>query len=119
MNKLPAVLLALGILIMVLCIVDCSTGKTVHDEATVNGRYYKPPWTEITVSVDADGETTVDTEHHPEEWHTTVRMEGTGEIKDFNAGKTFYLTLTNGQFVTIRSKQGKWTGIKYIGTIEP
>lgn len=120
MNRptLPSVLLAIGLAVTVLFIVDCSSGNTVHDEAIVNGRYYKPPWTEITVNCDEDG-CTFGTEDHPEEWHTTVEMVGTGTIKDFNAGKTYYLTLTNGQFVTIRSKQGRWTGIKYIGTIEP
>lgn len=79
-----------GILLIAFFITDCSTGRTTHDEATVNGRYYKPPWTETTM-----------------------------KIEDHNAGKTFYFSLTNGQFVTIRSKQGRWTGIKYLGTIEP
>lgn len=115
---MPAVLLAIGLVVTVSFVVDCSFGTTLHDEAIIHGRYYKPPWTETTVSCDEDG-CTVDTERHPEEWHTTVEMVGTGQIKDFNAGKTYYITLTNGQFVTVRSKQGKWTGIKYIGTIEP
>lgn len=40
-------------------------------------------------------------------------------MRDFNAGKSLYFTLTNGQFVTIQSKCGRWTGIKYLGTITP
>lgn len=61
----------------------------------------------------------MDIDEHPEEWHTTVEVTGTGQICDYNAGKALYFALTNGQFVTIKSRQGRWTGIKYLGTIEP
>lgn len=107
------------ILMLAGVIADCSSGRTTHDEATVYGRYYKPPWTETTFSYDGDGGFSIDTTDHPEEWHTTVEVTGTGQICDYNAGKEIYLTLTNGQFVTIKARQGRWTGIKYLGTIEP
>lgn len=112
------VLIAIAIIISGFFITDCSTGKWSHDEATVAGRYYKPPYTTTSLSCDDEG-CTVDVDEHPEEWHTTVKVESTGNILDFNAGKQLYFSLTNGQFVTIKSRQGKWTGIKYLGTIEP
>lgn len=118
MNKPYLVVATVAILGLGFIITDCSTGRTVHDEGTVHGRYYKPPWTEITMDCDEDG-CTFDTIDHPEEWHTTVEVTGTGQVRDFNAGKNLYLILTNGQFITIQSRQGRWTGTKYLGTISP
>lgn len=117
----PSTPAAIGVLLVLLLgflITDCSTGNVVHDEAIVTGRYYVPPRTEILVTVDEDGIPSFDDIDYPEEWHTVVLlMDNTP--KDYNAGAGLYYSLTNGQFVTIRSKKGKWTGIKYIGEIQP
>lgn len=106
----PLLLLAALILLTIFCITDCSCGTVKHWECQVFEHRYVEPRTEVRTTVDENG-THVDVIHHPEEFH----LYCIGELEvDVQVDSERYHRLINGTEVTVRTKIGKWTGIKWV-----
>lgn len=107
----------LGGLLLFMC-VDCSAGSGKYYETEVLNHYYKPAWTEYHSSTDSNGRTTMRTTRHSEEWHVCCQdLEG-AEVFDVNTSASIYGSVTNGQIVTVKVRQGKWTGWGYLSSID-
>lgn len=120
MNKLVITMLYLAALALCFMCVDCSCGTTQHNECTAIAHEYKPPWTEVTTSTDSDGEVSISTTHHPEEYHVICSVNGDGPDHQFdcNSSRITYYAVTNGQPVMVRTREGRWTHHRYIPSIE-
>ena len=110
-------LAALLVLVMGFLIVDCSAGYTQRFESVVVGHHYKPPWTEVSTSTDADGNMSVSTTHHAEEFHVLCKSEA-GEVLDCMESRQTYYSTTNEQAVMVKVRQGRWTGGYYMPRID-
>lgn len=106
---------ALLVLIVSIC-VDCASGVTRYTEAQVHHRYHISAWTEVSTYVDGDGNSRIRTIRHPEQFHLVVDALDGSETFDIQSRKD-YMTRTNGEIVTVRSRQGKWSGTHYLPSI--
>ena len=98
--------------------VDCGAGKTRFLECSVLNHHYVPSHTEITSSTDGDGKVTVSPQYYPEEFHLICSEIGTDNILDCEETEWTYQRITNGQPVTVKSREGKWTHSHYLPTIQ-
>src|SRR4051794_2459661 len=87
-------------------ITDCSAGKTTFEKGIVTDRQYKAAWTSTYVSFDDDHIAHVHTVYHPEEWH--VFCEADCEEFDIESSHQRYASVTNGQPVFVRFREGRW-----------
>ena len=116
--SVPIILGSAGLLCFTFVGLDCSLGTTKHSEAVVSGKYYVPPWTEVKTTYDQDGQVHIESLHHPEEWHVTANEIG-GKAQDVQTKPKVYNSVTNGQFITISVRKGRWTGAGYLPKVEP
>lgn len=95
---------------------DCSAGQTKHIESLVIGHRFVPGWLETTTHVDADGNSTTDTTWHPEEYHLQCIPCDIEDqhLLDVLVRQLQFESVTNGQYVTIRVFEGRWTGARYL-----
>lgn len=98
-------------------LVDCSCGTTRFFECSVTGHHYVEPWTEISQSVDSDGNSTVSTIQHPEEFHILCEESDGTLTFDCPTSRQDYYQITNGEPVTVSTRQGKWTKGQYLPSI--
>jgi hypothetical protein len=105
-------------LLLIFLMTDCVCGTTKYYECYVTGREYKPPWTEIRTDIDTEGRTSINTIHHPEEYHLFCVETGGAESFDCLTTATLYHSITNEQDVTVNTRKGKWTGKLWVPTVE-
>lgn len=107
----------IGLLLVFVC-VDCSSGVTKHYDCRVSGRHHVAAWVETRVSSDSDGNISTSVIHHPEEFHLFCDdFEDSTRTFDVRTTSVCYNTITNGESVVVRVRQGKWTGIGYLPSI--
>jgi len=97
---------------------DAGCGRSRYFECEVSGHSYEPPWTETTSSTDSDGHVTFDTIHHSEVFHLICMESGGGRTFDCQSTRAQYTVKTNGQPVTVRTRQGHWTKHHWLPTVE-
>ena len=112
----PILCIILFGLLVFFCL-DCGVGKTRYLECYVADREYKPAWTEISSHTDSDGHTHFSTTRHPEEFHVFCQELSAGVI-DVSTTRSIYHIVTNNQSVTVKIREGKWSGIKWMPQIE-
>lgn len=96
---------------------DCACGTRQQWLCVVSGRQYIAPWVEVNASTDSDGQTHVYTINHSAQWRLFCsELDGARKF-DVNTTALKYNTLTNGQEVTVATRQGRWTGAGYLPTI--
>ncbi len=94
--------------------VDLGIGTTQAFETTIVDHCYTPAWSEISVYTDGEGNSHTTITHHPEQFVLVC--------KDITTGKTFscdetsqrYHSKTNGQYATVKTRQGKFTHIQWL-----
>lgn len=116
-NKITIALIALLGIIMVFALVDCASGSTRHFEATVMDHHYVPARTHTSVTTDGEGHTRVHTHHHPEEFHLICAEMNGSQVFDVHTTRARYHAMTNGQYATVKTRQGRFTKIQWIPTI--
>ena len=117
MNK---AVISIGILITLALVgvcVDCSCGVTRYHECHVLDHHYVASYTTTTVGSDSDGHTTIDTIHHPEEFHVICQRYGDDALFDCSESMAKYYAVTNGQQVTVSTRQGRWTHAQYLPSV--
>jgi hypothetical protein len=103
----------------IVCIcVDCGAGTTRYFECSVAAHHYEPAWTQITTSTDSNGNTSVDTVDHPEEFHLICQQLQGVETFDVSSSRAKYYTITNDECVTVAVRVGRWTGAHYCPRID-
>lgn len=118
MSKASIAIISTLTLIVGGVIVDCSCGTTKHLECSVQGREYKPPYTDYYFTSDSDGNMQQHSTYYPEEYHIFVfDLEDSSQL-DINTSSYNYNTLTNNQVVNVSVRIGHWTKTKYLPTIE-
>lgn len=100
-------------------VVDCSAGKTRYLECSVRDHHYVAPWTETRVSTDDEGHVHIDTTRHPEEFHVICSELQGANVIDCHTSSSLYHSVTNSQIVTVRTRQGRWTGGQYLPCLQP
>lgn len=99
-------------------IADCSAGHTRHIESLVMGHRFVPGYLSTWTNVDADGNVTTDSTWHPEEYHLDCAPCGIDyswdHSLDVRVSQEQFESVTNGQYVTVRVREGKWTGARYL-----
>lgn len=118
MNKPQIVAICSALLLIVFICTDCSLGNHKYYECTVVGKNYKPPWVQVTTSIDADGNVHVNTIHHPEEYHVHCRDLESDKMFDIETTSGYYYSINNGEYTNVKVNKGRWTGIEYIPRIE-
>lgn len=103
---------------LVFVVADCSGGKSKHIEAYVFDHEYHEAWTEISHHTDSEGHSYTTTTHHPEEFHLIVVIHG-GHNMDLDVGSAMYSSVTNGQDITLKVREGYWTGWNYLPQVQP
>jgi hypothetical protein len=101
-------------LLLVFACVDCASGTTRHFECHITGHHYVPPRTETQMTTDSDGDISFHTVHHPEEFHLLCAEHGGIAQFDIQVPRARYHAITNGQDVTVKTRQGKWTGANWM-----
>lgn len=140
-NKLGGGGIALILLLLVIAffITDCASGYKHVTDAIVGSKDYKPAWTETYTTEEEEEDvhhqhywhTEYHTIHHPEEFHVwCVVTNGTGTNGmgyqywdttqwDVETTAGIFYGLTNLQPIYVDYRRGRWTGIRYLSTIEP
>ena len=105
--------IAIGLLCLLvgLVIADCSAGRSISYERELTGRYHKDAWTETTTHWDGE-HLQVDTVRHPEEWHLVM------DDFDLSVSAGAYHRTTNGQWVVVSARRGRWSGCNYFASVE-
>ena len=120
--NLKAILIgsALGVVAVMLCFLcaDCCAGTTVRYDCRVSGRQFIEPWTEVDTSTDSDGHVHVTTTRHEAEFHLFCDPLDDGKTINVNTTAVKYHTITNGQEVTVSVRSGRWTGVRWLPTLE-
>lgn len=107
----------IGLLLVFIC-VDCSSGVTKHYDCRVSGRHYVAAWVETKVSSDSEGNISTSVIHHPEEFHLFCDdLEDAAKTFDVSTSSACYNTITNGESVIVRVREGKWTRLSYFPSI--
>lgn len=109
-----AVLLCLGIAFLV---TDCAVGVTRYHEARIVMHNHIASWVETQVTSDDEGAHT-SVYVHPEEWHLICKEAG-GDLEfdcDVSAGD--YAILQDETIVTVKTRQGRFTGYQWLPRID-
>jgi hypothetical protein len=99
-------------------IVDYCRGTTRYWECFVTAHEYKAAWTEYTTRTDSNGNTVEDSDYHPEEYHVFCEEYG-GEhhVFDVQTIATTYHSTKDSQDVTVKTREGRWTGTQWLPSI--
>lgn len=98
-------------------IADCSCGRDRHLECNLRRHQYVAPWVETTTSTDSEGHVSFSTIHHPEEFHLIFwDLEENNGI-DIEVPEDQYQRMTDGQYATVKVRQGRWTKTRLMPTI--
>lgn len=117
-EKLGAgVVLLIAIALIFLC-VDCCAGRNRYFESRVRGHHYEPPWTEVSSYTDSDGQTHLTTTYHSETFHVICQELPDGHQFDCVESRATYYAVSDGQDVTVRTREGKWTGRQWLPSVE-
>lgn len=98
---------------------DCCMGERHYHECRVLDHHYVAPYTTFYTSTDSDGNSTLESTHHPEEFHVICQRYDDEVLFDCSEFRAEYYAVTNGQQVTVRTRQGRWTSHQYLPRIEP
>lgn len=119
MNKIVIAILSLLTAGLLFVCVDCSSGRIRYFECSVSGHQYKPAWVETSVNTDSEGNVSIDTIHHQEEYHVFCQELSGARVFDCLTRASIYYVVTNSQIVCVRTREGRWSGAQYLPTIEP
>lgn len=99
------------------CIADCSAGRSKHLECVVIGHEYKPAWVETYSTTDSEGRTHIETTYHREEFWLVCQDQETMNEVNVQTRQFVYNSTTNNQEVTVETRIGRWTGIRWVPSI--
>ncbi|SRR6266496_1998109 len=83
-------------LVLSFFVADCVLGTVHYSECNAFEHRHVAAWTEVQFFTDADGHNLLDVPTSPDK----------------------YAAVADGQAVTVRNRQGRWTGIRYLPRIE-
>ena len=104
---------------LVFCVVDCSMGVTRYHETNVVEHHCVPAHTEESTYTDADGDTHETSTYYPEEWHLICEENGVDHTFDVSVKQFQYDAIQDNDAVTVKTRQGRWTGHQWLPRIEP
>lgn len=117
MNKLKITCGLLVAALLAFLLVDCIAGHTHYFECTVADHHYVPPSMQIHTSVDEHGNVSMWTTYIPEDYQLLCdQLAGSGSFW-VSVSRYSWDTTTNGEYVTIRTRQGRWTKHQWLPTI--
>lgn len=117
MNILKITLAGIAAAILVFLCVDCLAGRVRHFECNVVDHRYVPPSTQFHTSTDEHGHTHTWVTTIPEDYQLLCDELAGARTFNVSVGRYTWDTMTNGQYVTVRTREGRWTKFQWLPAI--
>lgn len=117
MTKLEIAIGSLVFALLLFLCVDCLGGRVRYFECDVVDHHYVPAYTQVHTSVDDHGNVTTWTTYNSEEYQLGCAQIGAAGYFWVNVPRYSWDTMTNGEYVTVRTRQGRWTKHQWLPTI--